>query len=389
MVPSTGTSPLRHSSLSVRPFNASDVGQVAALHELVFPDESGLRTSELERYFSDVFLNNPWMDDALPSLVCEYEGKVVGFVGVLPRVMWAGNRKIRVAVHSQSMVDPKHRVRGVAIELLKAAMAGEQELSLTDGASENSRRLWEVIGGVAPLIYNLHWLRLFRPGAFVLSRISMRSLLAPLDRVASAFLWPVDSLTCRLYGVLKVPRCDADEPIAPEELVECIRTFASSYTLRPDYDAQGMRWLLTMAAQKDHPTTLRTRCVRDSGRQITGWYAYYLEPGGVSQVLQIGGARQHIGSVIDHLFYDAVRHGSLAIAGRMEPNFARELSARGVVYVQRGANFLCRSRNRELLQAIAAGDAFLSRLEGEWWMRFHERAGQSNRFKTLEKSGGR
>jgi hypothetical protein len=31
---------------------------------------------------------------------------------------------------------------------------------------------------------------------------------------------------------------------------------------------------------------------------------------------------------------------------------------------------LIHSRNEKLLNAIYHGDAFLSRLEGEWWMRF-------------------
>ena len=140
-----------------------------------------------------------------------------------------------------------------------------------------------------------------------------------------------------------------------------------------------MRWLLALAARKNPPSTLRVRCVRDAGGRIAGWYVYYLMPDDVSQVLQLGGARYHIGVILDHLLNDAFAHGSVAVYGRMEPEFVSELWACRAFFLGHGAHFVCRSSNNEVLHALCSGDAFLSRLEGEWWMRFHEQAGRRRR----------
>jgi hypothetical protein len=367
-------SPLHHGLVGVRPFRASDVAQVAALHEAVFPNESGLCSADLEDYLAEIFLGNPWYREALPSLVCEQAGQLVGFAGVLPRDMWVRRRQIRVAVLSQLMVHPDSRSTIAAIALLRSFLSGPQELSFSDGASKIARRLWERVCGVTSLTYSLHWLRVLRPAAFAMNRIFKQPSLAVLARLAYPLVRPVDSLISRLSSnPLAIRHSRADEPLVPDELVGCIRKFSSKCALRPNYSAASMRWLLALAAKKDPPTTLRMRCMRTPDDQIVGWYVYYLTPGGISHVLQLGGGRQHIGSVIDHLLNDAFLHGALALNGRMEPDFADELWARGAVFGLHGAKFLFHSRDPEVLQAISTGDAFLSCLEGEWWMRFHER----------------
>jgi hypothetical protein len=47
----------------------------------------------------------------------------------------------------------------------------------------------------------------------------------------------------------------------------------------------------------------------------------------------------------------------------------REMSALGCVFTNRGTHMQAHSRRKELIQALYSGDAFLSRLEGEWWTR--------------------
>jgi hypothetical protein len=365
----------------VRPLVAADVAQVAALHETVFPRESGLSRPVLENYLADLFLNNPCFDDAMPSLVCEQAGRTVGFLGVLPSTMLWGKRRIRVAVSTQFMVHPQYRSGRAAFGLLNAYFSGPQDLSFTDGANESARKMWQAVGAVAPPIYNLHWLRILRPGAFALSRLARRRFLSLAARVVAPFVRPLDSLLAQLASnPLAIPTNDSDEPLTPDELVDSVRRFSGNYDLRPEYDDATVNWLLTLASRKDSPTVLRMRCVRDASNQIIGWYVYFLKPGGLSQVLQLGGTRQHIDVVIDHLFCDAFSHGALALVGRMEPDFAFELGAKGVVFLRRGSFFLCHSRQPELLDSIARGGAFLSRLEGECWigMRLHERAGQNS-----------
>jgi len=50
---------------------------------------------------------------------------------------------------------------------------------------------------------------------------------------------------------------------------------------------------------------LRKVVLRDDRQKIIGWYIYYVKPGAVGEVVQIGGERQFTKDIPDHLFYDA------------------------------------------------------------------------------------
>ena len=75
-------------------------------------------------------------------------------------------------------------------------------------------------------------------------------------------------------------------------------------------------------------------------------------------------------AVLDHLFQHAWRRGAAAIEGRMEPRLARFLGERHCLFHSTSAFALIHARDPEVLGTLARGDAFFSRLEGEWWMRF-------------------
>lgn len=71
--------------------------------------------------------------------------------------------------------------------------------------------------------------------------------------------------------------------------------------------------------------------------------------------------------VVDHLFDHALRRGAAAVSGQMDPAAFQALSAKGCIFHHDGRSwFLIHSRHPEVLRSIDRGDAFLSRLEGEW-----------------------
>jgi len=96
---------------------------------------------------------------------------------------------------------------------------------------------------------------------------------------------------------------------------------------------------------------------------------YYLNPNGISQVLQLVATRNSIRRVLDQLFFHAWRSGSFAVSGRMDPEFATAFSEERCLFSFSGPRMLVHSRRADLREAIQRGDAFLTRLEGEWWMR--------------------
>lgn len=74
--------------------------------------------------------------------------------------------------------------------------------------------------------------------------------------------------------------------------------------------------------------------------------------------------------MLNHLIYNASQKGVMALSGRMEPHFIEALSDKYCLFHGRGFWTLIHSKKPELLRAIHCGDAFLTRLEGEWCLRF-------------------
>jgi hypothetical protein len=154
-----------------------------------------------------------------------------------------------------------------------------------------------------------------------------------------------------------------------ETLLAGITQFPSGYTLRPDYDADSLFWLLAKADQLARPGELRKIALRKADGELVGWYLYELSADGLGEVLQIVGRKKSFGEVLDHLFYHGWRNGAIALSGRLDPKFAQEFSDKYCFFNCGGPWTLTHSRDPEVLQAIYQGDLFLTRLEGEWSMR--------------------
>ncbi len=355
---------------NVQRFVLGDIPEVVDLHRRIFPANS-VSADELQTHFREIFFENPWYDADLPSLVYREDGgRILGFYGVVPRPMRMKGRPIRVAVSSQFMVDPSIRNRLAAVELQRAFFAGPQDLSFTDGANNPSRRIWEGLGGVTAFPYTVHWTRPLRPAKYFLERWKER-LLAPLRTALQPPCAVADILATRLsrspFRQFEQP---PEEDLNGEMLLEQLPKFSQTKSLCPDYDELSLGWLLGQAEKKKSQGRLRRAVVRNSGGQIAGWYLYYLNPLGICQVLQLVATKHSIRRVLDRLFYHAWRLGSFAVSGRLDPEFVPALSEAHCLFSFHGPQMLVYSKQPELLEAVQRGDAFLSRLEGEWWMRF-------------------
>jgi len=73
---------------------------------------------------------------------------------------------------------------------------------------------------------------------------------------------------------------------------------------------------------------------------------------------------------LQRLLADAWHHGATAVCGRVDPRYAQELSNRHSWFRREGTWTLVHSPHADIMAAIHRGDAFLTRLEGEWWLRF-------------------
>ena len=352
----------------LRSFRREDIPEVAALRQQVFRFSERERTERLVSYLEHIFYAHPWAQDDLPSLVYEDErGRVAGFLGVIPRPLLFQGAPIRAAVATQLMVAPESRGL-VGRRLIRAFLAGPQDLSLSDTANDAARLLWESLGGSVSVTHSLSWTRALRPCRHYASRASSGG---PARRAAWLAARPVlavaDALATRL--VQRAPP-GSTEPMDAAVMAATLPRLVGPRALRPVYEDGSLGWLLEQAADKRQFGELRQRLVRGPGGEVAGWFLYYRDGGGVGQVLQVAAARSGLALVLRHLFYDAWRGGLTAVAGRLEPAWAAELGAQRCRFERTGPWVLIHARRTEILHAIVCGDAFVSRLEGEWWLSF-------------------
>jgi hypothetical protein len=104
--------------------------------------------------------------------------------------------------------------------------------------------------------------------------------------------------------------------------------------------------------------------------RLIGWYLYYVRAGRIGEVVQIAALDGSFDLVLQRLLADAWEHGATALRGRLDPRFAPELSHRHCWLRTDNTWTLIHSRHADVLAAFHQGDAFASRLEGEWWLRF-------------------
>src|SRR5436190_1132294 len=164
----------------VRPFTEADIPQVADLHSRIFKVSDRLSPGLLDEYrsyFTRVFLNNPWRDEAVGPLVYQdSSGRITGFMGVMPQRMSMNGQTIHVAIMSNFVVDSDSRGM-TGMKLLKAFLSGPQDLSIADEASPDVRRLWEGLGGATSLPFSMHWFYPLRPCQFGLLALKEKKLM--------------------------------------------------------------------------------------------------------------------------------------------------------------------------------------------------------------------
>ena len=272
------------------------------------------------------------------------------------------------------MVEPAKRSTLAGLCLMQAFLAGNQDLSLGDSANDVSRRVWTGLGGSTGLLYSLSWSRPLRPAAYGLRMFSrLKSGKPPklLARAAKPICKLADYAAARIPGPFKNSDCGllAEELDAPA-LLNCLSTFSDCQRLRGKYDHASLAWLLSFMGKARGHGDLRKQLLRNAEGRVVGWYVYFVKSGGIAEVAQIGAGPKAMGQVLDHLFWDAWKHGALAVHGQLDPTHAEDLRERCCFFYRRGSWLLVKSRDRELQEHILSGNALLSRLDGEWCMGF-------------------
>lgn len=358
----------------VRPFVETDIPQVARLHRSVFrparPDSAGL--DAYRAYFTRVFLDGPSWRAPLPSLVYqEYDGRIAGFLGIVPRQMTMNGQRLQAAISSQFVADSSSRVGFVAVRLVKAFLEGPQDLSIADEATDTTRRIWEGLGGSTSLLHSLYWTRPLRPAKLVRSWLRNRRTLAPLAALTAPLTALADTIAARTASS---PFCSSAPPgvaddFRVETILQHLPRLAGAASLRADYDDRTVHWLLECARQRKAGGRLQATVVRHEGT-ILGWYIYHLDRDAGADVLQIAATSSSIQDVLNHLFHQASEQRAVTVTGRLEPRFLQALSDNYCFFHRRGPWMLVHARRPELVRCFENENAFFSRLDGEWPLGF-------------------
>lgn len=366
----------------IRALEPADIAALAGLFTRIFGTAAPGAQPALEAYLHRLYLEAPGFDAEIPPLVHVGEGgALTGFVGVNTLPMRLGGRSLRAAICGSLMVEGRESDPLAGARLMKAFLAGPQDLSLSETASEVSAQMWSRLRGFALPQYSLDWVRVIRPYAFLADmageRIGAARLLAPLARgLDSLHRKRMEPRQMRWSGVPHDPpfperRGQAGleiTEIGREEFAELVGPLSEHFALRPDWPPQQLERMLEDATQK--PQYGAPVVVRVSGRggRAVGAFFYHVRPGAVARVLQVLALPGQEGAVVDCLIADASARGAAALRGRTQPALLEAMLGRRIAFTH-VASTVAHARDAEVARALRGGEAFLNGLAGEHWSR--------------------
>jgi len=355
----------------VRPLSAADLPEVAQLFKKTFRPGVNVPLQDIVSYFMEVFLDGPDHDPACPSLVHVSAGREVsGFIGAIAQPMAFGSRQVR-AVHACNLMVADPRRDSMAGARLLRSVISKPDFCFSEGANSISRQMWVTIGGHVTPTYSLKWIRPLRPVAAAIAmsaeRLSLLRLLHPVGALADSMLSRTESpLALTLpspvagYTALEVDR---------QEMVEVMRQLAAMYQLRPAWTPGQLERRLEHAEHM--PAFGDLVCVKVMNRQgrLVGGYLYYTGRNRIAIVLQVLAQEKASSAVFLSLLRHAKEKGAVSIWGRVQPGLLdAALQARCIIL--NGGFTTVYSKEKEILDAVARGDAVLAGLAGELWSHF-------------------
>ena len=355
--------------MPVREFVDHDIPQVVDLYWNHLGIRAGAPPPELYDAFADLYFSNPLTDADSPSFVYKNaEGEIVGFVGMTTRRMRLGDHVLRAGVGGNFVVHPKARSGLAAPRLLGAVLKGSQDFLLTDSANDISKPVLERVGFTVLPGLNLHWSRPLRAGHYVtyLLHRKMKPVPAAMLRIAAKpFCSILDSIPAPWNSLPAVKNTLKSSELTSDVLHRCLLEFGNHQLLRPEYSPASLEWLMNFMTRARKRGTL-CKMLLESETGIAGWYIYYINPGGVGEVVQVGGTREAFQDVLIHLFRHALENGVVGLHGQADFERIADFSNVGCFFSCRGGWVLAYSRRPELIHTLQGNNLGLTRLDGEW-----------------------
>lgn len=353
----------------LRAAELSDLLEIAALRRRAFRYHEHTTDEALASYYRTVFFENPWRDDRYSSLVYVGEnGRIVGFIGVIPRPMVFAGRRITAVTTTEFMVAPD--ARGVIGPLLlRRVLNGPQELTYGDRSTDGAVALFEAFGGITIVWNSLYWsIPLDRPAVrFNISRAPAASSLA--NRVLGRAARSLDRLAGRLISAPGMPAGVSDNPLELHLLADSVPLFVGPGDLYPAYEHRSLAWLLERIRERQNCERVVVRqLIR--GNVMIGWYICAIREGDIADLVQAAALPGEEVAVFDGLLCGIAREGVRIVHGRLDRCFSSVVVERRLPLTLAQPWVAIHSSDPEITMAFATGRVFLSRLEAEWWLGF-------------------
>jgi len=182
----------------IRSLGLDDCAKLKQLHLDVWgmpPRGFSQLEAQYDRLFPRLFLENPWSETGVHSVISCDGDRINGLVGVLPRRFRLHDERLNVAVTTQFCVAQQDRGKMVAVKLMHQLMRGSLDVTVADDYDPDTARLLKAFGAVEVPSMQLRWfrvLRLFGSLADGISRLPKlsrsRRLSAPIARLSDRIL---------------------------------------------------------------------------------------------------------------------------------------------------------------------------------------------------------
>jgi hypothetical protein len=354
---------------TIRGVETADIPAVARLFQTTFVDARKPAPASLADYMNEVFVRHPWLSEDIRSRVAvDAAGRLQGFVGVIPQRLLHQGKPLRGAVLGALMVEKPDDNPLVGARLLRSAMQGGQDVSLSESANPVSQKMWELIGGTTLAPYSLNWVRLLRPAALPFSLLGRTSVARACAIIAS----PIDAVLNKIpknpFAPVSLPAPTLDDVEAGvDDFIAAMPALIARYALRPDWDEPTLRWQLGHAAVKERFGALQCRLLR-KGKKTVGSYLYYGRPGGVGFILQTLALPGHDFAVASCMLSHAASDGCAAVRGRAQPEFLDALMRHHALMFHR-SSMVVHTKDKDLSSTLRLGDALATGLAAEAWSR--------------------
>lgn len=327
---------------NIRPLTSEDIPAVAGLFQKIFRNNDKGPPQGLTAYLRHLYLEAPGCDPEISPLVHVNDaGRISGFVGVNILPMRHNDRRLRAAICGSLMVEDRDSDPMAGARLLKAFLAGPQDLSFSETASEVSTQMWTRLRGIVLPQYSLDWVRVIRPAAFALDLVARRlrpaRSLAPLARAFDGryrgrmnrheLRWSAVPAEASTPGALQIVDIDR------ESFAELFPLLTRQFAVQPAWTEAQLAHILGDATEKPDYGEPHFAAVKARTGAPVGAFFYHMRRGGIARVLQVLALPGQAGSVLDCLIDHAAARGAAAVNGRTQPALLEAMMGRRIGFV--------------------------------------------------------